>query len=69
MEDLLIDPTFQVDETQPLLSGINKPHYQNVTDQKLVDFDLDGDSENPMDWTKSYKLGIVTLLSFMAFTV
>ncbi|CAL3962281.1 unnamed protein product [Diplocarpon coronariae] len=59
-----------MDETQPLLVDINRSPSQYVnTDQALVDFNPSGDADNPMDWGQRYKLGIVALLSFMAFTV
>lgn len=54
-------------ETESLLSHIDDQH--RTADQSLVDFDSNGDPDNPMDWPKAYKLGIVTLLAFMAFTV
>ncbi|KAJ5053846.1 uncharacterized protein L3040_000137 [Drepanopeziza brunnea f. sp. 'multigermtubi'] len=40
-----------------------------VAGQKLVVFDPQGDAENPMDWSRKYKLGIVSLLGLMAFVV
>lgn len=59
-----------VDETQPLL-GNESLRYddENAKTADVVDFDPNGDEENPMDWPKSYKWGIVALLAFMAFTV
>jgi len=56
-----------MDETQHLLAHIDE---QNViTNQPMVDFDPNGDPDNPMDWSKGYKMGVVSLLGFMAFTV
>jgi hypothetical protein len=57
-----------MDETRPLLEQITDSPYQPV-DQRLVDFDPNGDPENPMDWSSAYKRGVVTLLAVMAFTV
>jgi len=55
-------------ETQPLLG--HTVEYEQVTeDHPLIEFDKDYDPENPMDWSKSYKRGIIFLLAFMAFTV
>lgn len=61
-----------VDEAQPLL-GNETLRYDGAngkSDQAdVVDFDPNGDEDNPMDWPTSYKWGIVALLAFMAFTV
>ncbi|KAH7418054.1 major facilitator superfamily domain-containing protein [Cadophora sp. MPI-SDFR-AT-0126] len=57
-----------IDETEPLLGHVRPESILNG-DQKLVDFNPDGDSENPLDWSRAYKLEVVALLSFMAFTV
>jgi len=57
-----------IDETEPLLGHARAESIING-DQKLVDFDPNGDSENPLDWSRAYKLEVVALLSFMAFTV
>lgn len=54
----------------PLLACADERQYGGVDQVKsLVDFHPNGDPDNPMDWSKTYKMGIVTLLSFMAFTV
>ncbi|KAH8654017.1 major facilitator superfamily domain-containing protein [Tricladium varicosporioides] len=54
----------------PLLACTSERQYGGVGQVKsLVDFHPDGDPDNPMDWSKTYRMGIVTLLSFMAFTV
>ncbi|KAH8817273.1 major facilitator superfamily domain-containing protein [Xylogone sp. PMI_703] len=55
-------------ETQPLL-GPNREPQQISANHTLVDFDPNGDPENPMDWPKAYKMGVVALLALMAFTV
>ncbi|ORY70948.1 MFS transporter [Pseudomassariella vexata] len=61
-----------MDETLPLLqdahfTSLEEPH-QHVN-KDIVDFDPEGDEENPVDWPQAYKWGIVALLAFMAFTV
>ncbi|KIW22889.1 uncharacterized protein PV07_11137 [Cladophialophora immunda] len=61
-----------MDETQPLLR--NTIQAQQGPDKAaqptdIVDFDPNGDPENPRDWPNAYKWGIVALLAFMAFTV
>ena len=57
-----------MDETEPLLGHVIE--YQNrTTDKPVVDFDPNGDPENPLEWPRAYKLGVVFLLAFMAFTV
>jgi hypothetical protein len=56
------------DETQPLLGHVEQ--YQcSIKNQSLVDFDPNGDPDNPLDWPKAYKMGVVSLLAFVAFTV
>jgi hypothetical protein len=58
-----------MDETQPLLPEVTTDQQPKHHDKNVVDFDPDGDSENPQDWPQAYKWGIVALLAFMAFTV
>lgn len=64
-----------MDETTPLLPDeaiapvISNDQLDRVLNKDIVSFDPDGDAENPMDWPKAYKWGIVALLAFMAFTV
>jgi hypothetical protein len=53
---------------QPLLRQITEPQLPTVNDQQ-VDFDPSGDPDNPLDWSKAYKMGVVFLLALMAFTV
>ena len=57
-----------MDETRPLLEHIDNSLGHSV-ERPLVDFDLNGDPENPMDWSGAYKRGVVILLAVMAFTV
>lgn len=66
-----------MDETTPLLPDaataaavpmLDDRHHA-VPNKDIVDFDPDGDPENPMDWPAAYKWGIVALLAAMAFTV
>ncbi|TKA71545.1 hypothetical protein B0A55_07062 [Friedmanniomyces simplex] len=63
-----------MDETQPLLppatNGYGAHRQQGKTDSKsTLDFDPDGDPDDPQQWRTSYKWGVVLLLAFMAFTV
>ncbi|KAI1172776.1 MFS transporter [Nemania sp. FL0916] len=65
-----------MDETQPLLAEVHLVDTERcdegdaaVCQEDIVDFDVAGDPENPMEWPTAYKWGIVFLLSFMAFTV
>jgi hypothetical protein len=57
-----------MDETQPLLGHAFEQESHSV-DRPLVEFDPNGDPENPQDWPNAYKWGIILLLAFMAFTV
>jgi hypothetical protein len=64
-----------MDETQPLLSStstlnnhVSDPDHDAVYD-KVVDFNPEGDPDNPMEWPQPYKRGVIMLLAFMAFTV
>jgi hypothetical protein len=59
-----------MDETQPLLGYAIEENGQICTREEIsVDFDPNGDPENPLEWPKAYKRGVVALLAFMAFTV
>lgn len=61
-----------MDETQPLLQDVNLVYDERqaiVPNKDIVDFDPNGDEENPIEWPTAYKWGIVSLLAFMAFTV
>ena len=56
-----------MDESQPLLGQINEAHPTNRN--LLADFDPNGDPDNPMEWPKAYKTGVVFLLALLSFTV
>ncbi|KUI70730.1 hypothetical protein VM1G_05855 [Cytospora mali] len=64
-----------MDESTPLLPDEatdptpRNDQLERVPNKDLVEFDPHGDTENPMDWPKAYKWGIVALLAFMAFNV
>lgn len=64
-----------MDETTPLLpdeaTAIPGDDQQilGAPRKDIVDFNPNGDPENPMDWPSAYKWGIVALLAAMAFTV
>lgn len=61
-----------MDETRPLLRDAEATADASVKAahaKDIVDFNPNGDPENPRDWPKAYKWGIVALLAFMAFTV
>ena len=57
-----------MEESQPLLRQLSEPRHPTVADPR-VDFDPKGDPDNPLDWPKAYKMGIVTLLALISFTV
>ncbi len=59
-------------ETAPLLADRRDPEdalTSSVDTICAADFDPDGDSENPLEWTTPYKWFIVFLLAMSAFTV
>jgi hypothetical protein len=56
-----------IDEAQPLLGPVDEPQYP--TANPLVDFDPNGDPDNPIEWPKGYKMGVVCLLALLSFTV
>ncbi|KAI1420810.1 MFS transporter [Xylaria sp. FL1777] len=63
-----------MDETQPLLAEVRivdteRCHDDGVAHKDIIDFDVSGDPENPMEWPTAYKWGVVLLLCLMAFTV
>ncbi|KAI0432808.1 MFS transporter [Xylaria sp. FL1042] len=64
-----------MDETQPLLAEVRLVDPERgsgsheVSHKDIVDFNINGDAENPMEWPTPYKWGIVFLLAFTAFTV
>lgn len=53
-------------ESQPLLDD---PLCEEDVSKHLLDFDPNGDSENPREWPLAFKWTIVGLLACMAFTV
>jgi hypothetical protein len=60
------------DETRPLLLRPNSAEngtIKAVNVTNIIDFDPNSDPDNPRDWQKLYKWGIVALLAFQAFTV
>jgi hypothetical protein len=59
--------TRRLSETQPLLVHLEEP--QDGTDSTLMDFDPEGDPDNPLEWSNRYRMTVVSLLAFMAFTV
>ncbi|KAI1815193.1 MFS transporter [Poronia punctata] len=61
-----------MDESQPLLADVHVVDTERCDapySKDIVDFDADGDEENPLEWPALYKWGIVALLAFMGFTV
>lgn len=59
-----------MDERQPLLNNgtnLDKPALNPYPASDLVDFNRDGDPEDPIGWPSAYKWTIVTLLACMAF--
>ena len=59
------------DEAEPLLSTNKRGGANDGAHSKgaiLVEFDNRGDDENPREWSKGYKRGVVALLALMAFT-
>lgn len=59
-----------IEEASPLLAGSESGYDSSLEDaQETVDFEQNADSDNPLEWSDSYKWGIVILLSFMGFIV
>ncbi|KAH8898348.1 major facilitator superfamily transporter [Thozetella sp. PMI_491] len=65
-----------MDETLPLLEhqhdgrpAVADDRIDGLSKAQVVDFDPEGDDENPLDWPQFYKWGIVLLLALTAFTV
>ena len=60
-----------MDERQPLLGDGTKAYFYFDADgkHKIIDFDPNGDPENPLDWPARFRWMVVFLLAFMAFTV
>lgn len=75
--------TVGTDDTQPLLGALAPEQRQAYTHSAaplqdvadiaepttIVDFDPNGDAENPLEWASPFKWGVVSLLACMAFTV
>ncbi|KAK4239568.1 major facilitator superfamily domain-containing protein [Achaetomium macrosporum] len=76
--------TVGTDDTQPLLRSVTHEGHQVYTDPApalqdgtadiaadttIVDFDPNGDAENPLEWPTPFKWAVVSMLAFMAFTV
>jgi hypothetical protein len=59
-----------MDENQPLLGTDLERREDDVSTLRgIVDFNPDGDEDNPVEWPTAFKWTIVALLAFMAFTV
>ncbi|MCJ1472471.1 hypothetical protein MMC13_001119 [Lambiella insularis] len=58
-----------MDETCPLLPPFTTVDEPQDANGPFIDFDSDSDPDNPLDWPKAYKVSVVLLLTFMAFTV
>lgn len=60
-----------MDERQPLLEsqGETIADPQRNGKSHIVDFDPDGDEDNPLEWSKKYRWFVIFLLSFIALTV
>jgi MFS family permease len=67
-----------VDETEPLLNTASdlarvRSNQQVVHDprkpSRIIDFDPNGDPENPQEWPRPFKWAITLILVFMAFSV
>lgn len=57
-------------ETLPLLHNEHSTQQQQSNGKtSIVEFDHNGDPDNPLDWKPWYRWSIVLLLAFMAFTV
>jgi hypothetical protein len=74
--------TVGTDDAQPLLRSVTNEGHQVYTDPApvpqnaaedsettIVDFDPNGDAENPLEWAKPFKWAVVSMLAMMAFTV
>lgn len=57
-------------EEQPLLASVPEDLEDGIKHTEVIlDFEPDGDSDNPREWRASFKWAIVLLLACMAFTV
>lgn len=74
--------TVGTDDTQPLLRSVTNEGHQVYTapssvqrdgtgdaETTIVDFDPNGDAENPLEWPAPFKWAVVSMLAMMAFTV
>lgn len=58
------------EEADPLLLESESEYRSSLEySRDTVDFDRNGDPENPLEWPDFYKWGIVALLSLMGFTM
>jgi hypothetical protein len=60
-----------MDETQPLLptnyDAAQELQPDGISD--LVEFDIKGDPDDPLNWPERYRWGFVFMLACMSFTV
>lgn len=58
-------------ESEPLLrhADTQRSYDDSVKEDNIVDFDPNGDADNPLEWPNAYKWCIVLLLALTAFTV
>ncbi|KAK4187147.1 major facilitator superfamily domain-containing protein [Podospora australis] len=52
-----------------MISDHDEDDDEHDQDATIIDFDPNGDAENPLEWPTAFKWSIVTILAFMAFTV
>lgn len=60
----------KIEQAHPLLresESSSRSSFEYSPD--AIEFDRNGDPDNPLEWPSSYKWGIVALLSFMGFTM
>lgn len=60
-----------MEEATPLLLEAGEEHHGilNGNPHDTVDFNPNGDPDNPLEWPAPFKRGIVALLAFTGFTV
>jgi hypothetical protein len=57
-------------EEQPLLgTAVQDPEESSKHTDVILDFNPEGDDDNPREWRPAFKWTIVLLLASMAFTV
>jgi MFS family permease len=74
--------TVGTDDAQPLLRSVTNEGHQvytdpapvpqdgaDTTETTIVDFNPNGDAENPLEWPTPFKWAVVSMLAMMAFTV